>query len=159
MACMDDLQNISGLSFRQRHQHPFVNDEQVVLLQLSNALLEGALSSGNSQVLQQFRQPHVFHDKGGSHFPECWLSTAGHPALTGQNIQGCLYCWLTSFGRSLQTNLRITLDGTVAVSFDAYFITTYNYYFLVKIWSRKNKNPATPCNARDCGINTIIPIR
>ena len=109
---MDDLQNISGLSFRQRHQHPFVNDEQVVLLQLSNALLEGALSSGNSQVLQQFRQPHVFHDKGGSHFPECWLSTAGHPALTGQNIQGCLYCWLTSFGRSLQTNLRITLDGT-----------------------------------------------
>ena len=115
LACMDDLQNISGLSFRQRHQHPFVNDEQVVLLQLSNALLEGALSSGNSQVLQQFRQPHVFHDKGGSHFPECWLSTAGHPALTGQNIQGCLYCWLTSFGRSLQTNLRITLDGTPTV--------------------------------------------
>ena len=81
LACMDDLQNISGLSFRQRHQHPFVNDEQVVLLQLSNALLEGALSSGNSQVLQQFRQPHVFHDKGGSRQTEQWLSFSGMLAL------------------------------------------------------------------------------
>ncbi|MDY5595553.1 MAG: hypothetical protein SPF59_07855, partial [Oscillospiraceae bacterium] len=29
-----------------------------------------------------------------------------------------LYCWLTSFSQSLQTNLRITLDGTLVTFHD-----------------------------------------